>query len=213
MFAELAAIKEAADRALMHHGDPVADADHLLHVAGDHEDGDAGIGQRAHQLVDLVLGADIDAPGRLVEDHAARLHRQPFGQHDLLLVAARHGPHLRGDAGRLDPEALALTLGIGGFARRADELHPGVGIEIGQRDIGGQRDVEQQAQLLAVLRHQIDAALDGLARGAHLDGRPAEAQGSRRPARRCRTSPGPAPSGPSRPGRPGPGSRRCGPTG
>ena len=36
-----AALEEAADRALVHHRDAVADADHLLHVAGDHQDGDA----------------------------------------------------------------------------------------------------------------------------------------------------------------------------
>ena len=72
MLAELAAVKEAADRALMHHGDAVADADHLLHVAGDHQDGDAGVGERAHQLVDLALGADVDAARRLVEDHDLR---------------------------------------------------------------------------------------------------------------------------------------------
>ena len=44
-----ARVEKAADRALVHHRDAVADADHLLHVAGDHQDGDAGIGQLAHQ--------------------------------------------------------------------------------------------------------------------------------------------------------------------
>ena len=32
-------------RALMHHGDAVADTDHLLHVAGNHQYRDARIGE------------------------------------------------------------------------------------------------------------------------------------------------------------------------
>ena len=50
-----------------------------------------GVGQLAHQPVDLALRADVDAARRLVEDHHPGLHRQPLGQHDLLLVAARQG--------------------------------------------------------------------------------------------------------------------------
>ena len=89
-------------RALMHHGDAVADADDLFHVAGDHQDGDARSASVAHQRVDLALGADIDAARRLIEDDDARVHRQPFGQHDLLLIAARKRSGPRRDAGRAD---------------------------------------------------------------------------------------------------------------
>ena len=52
------------------------------------------VGQLAHQLVDLALGADVDAARRLVEDHQLRPHRQPLGQHHLLLVAARQRARL-----------------------------------------------------------------------------------------------------------------------
>ena len=51
----------------------------------------------AHQPVDLGLGADVDAARRLVEDHHLRLHRQPLGEHDLLLVAARQRADARVD--------------------------------------------------------------------------------------------------------------------
>ena len=40
-------------------------------------------------LVHLGLGADVDAPGRLVEDQHRRLGVEPLGEHRLLLVAAR----------------------------------------------------------------------------------------------------------------------------
>jgi hypothetical protein len=43
------------------------------------------------QGVDLLLGADVDAAGRLVEDQHARLARQPAAQDHLLLVAAGEG--------------------------------------------------------------------------------------------------------------------------
>src|SRR3954447_13989312 len=65
---EVGAVEKSSHATLMHHGDAIADADDLLHVARDHQDGDAGISQRAHQAIDLALGADIDAARRLVED-------------------------------------------------------------------------------------------------------------------------------------------------
>ena len=40
------------------------------------------------QLVNVLLGADIDADGRLVDDQDVALRGQPFGDADLLLVAA-----------------------------------------------------------------------------------------------------------------------------
>ena len=46
-------------------------------------------GQLADQRVDLRLGADVDAAGRLVEEQHARLRQQALGERDLLLVAAR----------------------------------------------------------------------------------------------------------------------------
>ena len=53
--------------------------------------------QLEDQPVDLLLGADVDAAGRLVEQQHARARRQPLADHDLLLVAAREraGPPAR----------------------------------------------------------------------------------------------------------------------
>ena len=42
VLAELGPLEEAADGALVHDGDAVAHADHLLHVAADHQNGDPG---------------------------------------------------------------------------------------------------------------------------------------------------------------------------
>ena len=48
----------------------------------------AALGEVADQRVDLRLGGDVDALRRLVEQQHADLARQPFGEDDLLLVAA-----------------------------------------------------------------------------------------------------------------------------
>ena len=44
-----------------------------------------------HEPLDLGLGADVDAAGRLVEDEQLRLGGQPAGEQHLLLVAAAEG--------------------------------------------------------------------------------------------------------------------------
>ena len=50
------------------------------------------------QPVDLRLGADIDADGRLVEDEQLGAVVQPFADDDLLLVAARQAGGQRAPA-------------------------------------------------------------------------------------------------------------------
>ena len=87
------------------------------------------VGIVAQQPVDLDLGADVDAAGRLVDDEHPGRRGQPAGQQDLLLVSAREGPHLlvgvlHGDAqlppillGQLAAEAPAAGSRPGSSAR------------------------------------------------------------------------------------------------
>src|SRR3954452_24845633 len=82
---KLRPLEKAADPALVHDGNPVADPDHFLHVARYHQDRDPGIRKLAHERVDFVLGADIYPAGRFVEHDQPRPHREPLGQHHLLL--------------------------------------------------------------------------------------------------------------------------------
>ena len=79
----------ALDRAVVEHQHAVAAADQLVIVGRIEEDRRARVGELAQQLVDLLLGADIDAARRIVEQDDARLAHQPFGDDHLLLVAAR----------------------------------------------------------------------------------------------------------------------------
>ena len=98
------ACKLAGDAAFAHHHDAVAHAQDLRQLRGDHHDRLALVGERAQQLVDLGLGADVDAARRLVEEQDVAIAHQPFGDHDLLLVAAREKPHLLRRRGRADVE-------------------------------------------------------------------------------------------------------------
>ena len=45
-------------------------------------------GERGDEAVDLLLGADVDAARRLVDDDDARLDQHHLGEQELLLVAA-----------------------------------------------------------------------------------------------------------------------------
>lgn len=45
-------------------------------------------------MIDLELGADVDAAGRFVQDEDNGVGGEPSGQHDLLLIAARKLPDL-----------------------------------------------------------------------------------------------------------------------
>ena len=62
------------------------------------------VGELVEQPVDLLLGADVDAAGRLVEDEHVAVLGQPLGEDDLLLVAAGEVLHGLVDRRRLDPQ-------------------------------------------------------------------------------------------------------------
>ena len=99
------------DLALADDEDPVGETEHLLDLAGDDDDGDAAVGQRPDELVDLGAGADVDAAGGLVEQQHPAVAQQPAGEHDLLLVAAGEGAHGAGHAVGADVEAGGQLLG------------------------------------------------------------------------------------------------------
>src|SRR5690606_25703190 len=94
----------AGDPALRHDDDPVAHAEHLGQITGDHEHRGARGRQFVDQLVDLDLRADVDAARRLVEDQHLGVRQQPLADDDLLLVAAGQRPHVLPEARHAHPE-------------------------------------------------------------------------------------------------------------
>src|SRR5689334_17329915 len=101
------------DAALVEHDDPVGHREDLGQVAGDQQDRQPGRGELPDDPVDLDLRADVDAPGRFVEDQHMRLRREPLGEHDLLLVPAREGVRRLVDAGHPDVEPLRIRVADG----------------------------------------------------------------------------------------------------
>ena len=70
---DLGADQLALDRAVIEHQHAVAAADQLVIVGRIEQDRRARVGELAQQLVDLLLGADVDAARRIVEQDDARL--------------------------------------------------------------------------------------------------------------------------------------------
>src|SRR6267378_1721214 len=95
----------------VHHDDPIGEAEELGHLGRDHEDGEAVLGPLRHELVDLVLRADVHASSGLVEQEHPGTGLDPLRQGDLLLVPAREHGDLLTDAGRPDPERTDMPLG------------------------------------------------------------------------------------------------------
>ena len=62
---------------LAHDKNAVGQADHLGQFGGDEEDGFAFRGEALGQVIDLGLGTDVDAAGRLVEQEDFRARGQP----------------------------------------------------------------------------------------------------------------------------------------
>ena len=87
-------LQRADDGAVAQDQHPVGALDDLLQLGGDQQDAEALRGQFVDQGLDLGLGADVDAAGRLVEDQHLRVQAEHPGQQHLLLVAAGQLAHL-----------------------------------------------------------------------------------------------------------------------
>ena len=77
------------DAAAVEHQRAMADLGHLLEIGRDDQDRGAGLQRDVEQPVDLRLGADVDAGGRVLEDVELGRQMQPASDDDLLLIAAR----------------------------------------------------------------------------------------------------------------------------
>ena len=133
---------------------------------------------------------------------SAGLAAEPFGQDDLLLVAARQHGHRVGEPAVLEPQPLGPVGGERPFGRGPDEAalpQPG---QRGERHVLLDRHVHDQALLAPVLRHVADPGRHR-GRGRRLAQLLCRARSPcRRRSGRCRRWPAPPRCGPSRPGPP-----------
>ncbi len=81
----------------MQRHDAIADQGQFVEIAGAHQNTAAAFGEIADQGVNLRLGGNVNALRRLIKQKHADLAREPFGDDDLLLIAAgqHRGPHAR----------------------------------------------------------------------------------------------------------------------
>src|SRR5471032_410550 len=157
-----AAFEGLDDAAGAHDGDAVADQHQLAQVARDDQQALALARQVGQQMVDVELGADVDAAGGLVEQHHRHVAVQPARHDDFLLVAAgQFGDRLRAVAAAyaqpLDVVGANGRLGITVQpAALADAFQPRQGA------VDGDRLLQQQALPFAVFGDHGDAGFDGI---------------------------------------------------
>ncbi len=143
------------------------------------QDRAARFGEVAHQQIELVLGADIDAARRIEEEQDAAFGEQPLGDRDLLLVAAGEGAGAGPERARVDLDAVE-DAGSTASVSASPSIRPqrGEAVDHRQRDVVLAVELEEQRLGLAVLRHQADADIRRASRRAArsiVTGRPSTA--------------------------------------
>ena len=153
--------KLADEGAVVHHADPVADAEQFRHFRRDHHDALAGRRQFVDDTIDLVFRTDVDAAGRLVEDQDLGVRHQPFRQHDLLLVAAGELADFLIDVRAANPHPVPVIAGGLQFADFVDHPVRGHLVKACQGDVLAHVVGQDQPELLAVLGDIGKAGIDG----------------------------------------------------
>jgi hypothetical protein len=122
----------------------------------------------ADELIDVLLGADIDAARRMIEDQHPDTGNAPFGKDHLLLVAAREASHHRCRGRRLDLEPADPIPGDGTLCGEADDAARDEFRQRGKRHILGDAKHRNLALDLALAGQQPDALLRRIVRRAEL---------------------------------------------
>jgi hypothetical protein len=167
----------------VHHQDPIAQGQQLLHLRCDQQDRDPPRDPSAHQLVDVRLRPDVDASGRLVQEQHARLREQAPRQVRLLLVAAGELPDRRGERGRVEAE---VPRQLRDRLLLPPAPHPPRAVreprQAREADIVRHAEVRREAGALAIAGEEQQAAGDRLARRAQRERPAAKRRAARGPA-------------------------------
>ena len=153
---------------LAHDDHAVGQAEQLRHVGGDHDDGLSFLRKLRHELVNFALRADINAARRLVEDQHVAVAQEPFGNDDLLLVAAGEAADAGADGRRFCADLLGMLLRKLVHFSVMDEGALEDLLQTGQDGVVRDGQVEAQAVALAVLGEIADAVVDGVLRAVDL---------------------------------------------
>ena len=127
----------------------VGEAEDFLDLAGDDDDGGAGVGQAPDERVDFGACANVHTTRWFVQQQDRRSMDQPAGQQDFLLVAAGErpgGPFGICGAQFQGVDLLPRRAAFGGLVKQALAREP---LEGGQRDVLVDGLVQDQALALA----------------------------------------------------------------
>ena len=138
---------------------------HLRHLGADDDHRIALRGQLPQQFVDLGFAAHVDTARGFVHDQHIGMHRQPFADDDLLLIAAGQVAHLLPPAGGADVEPVAILIKDRDFRAFGHKRSGLQVIHLWQGHVVATVHAQHQTLTFAVLRHQRDAHIDGLHRG------------------------------------------------
>ena len=152
-----ALLEAADDPAAVEHDRAVADAGDLLDVGGEHEHGEAAVGERAELEIDLAPRADVDAARRLLEDQELDAVDQPARDADLLLVAAGERAHLLLGPAGADAEQVDPALGLRGLRGARHEEAVDVAVEERRDHVLAHAEVADDPLALAVGGDEADA--------------------------------------------------------
>ena len=146
------------DAATVEHGGAVAHEADLAQLAGEHQHGGALVGERADEVVHLVLGSDVDAARRVEQQHHAQATGEPAGDRHLLLVAAGQPAHLARRPG-VDRQSADRLVDPRPFLGGTDRSPLGDAVEQRRGDVLADRTLRQEG-VQAVGGHEHDAAAD-----------------------------------------------------
>src|SRR3954453_9693114 len=174
----LRVVENASILAAAEHHHAVRQAQHLVEIGADHDDGEPLLGQGGDDIVDLRPGANIDAARRLVEDDDLGLAGDILGQHHLLLVTARKViGRLRGAP--LDAESADVRVGETLDCSRTYKAGWRNARIVSERDIVADRMLKHESLGLAVLRHEHDAGRKAVGWAFGGEGPPFHGDGAR----------------------------------
>ena len=88
----------------------IAHIDNLRQLRGNHDDGLSLARKLGNEMVNFLLGADVNAARRFIENQHVHIAREPLCQNNFLLIAARQAVGRKTHVVCLDAKFLLLLL-------------------------------------------------------------------------------------------------------
>src|SRR3984957_2579506 len=145
------------DASLAHRHNAIRHRQNFRQLRRNDDDRDAGLRHVDEEIVDLHLGADVDAARRFVDNQDFWPERQPARQHDLLLIAARELARRLFRARHADRQELAELVDQYVLLALVDEPAAADLVLRGDGHVGANGEAEEQSLLLAILGNEADA--------------------------------------------------------